>query len=289
MPARKYSIANTNYRYGFNGKENDNDIENGAQDYGMRIYDGRLGRFLSVDPIFKKYAELTPYQFASNTPTQAIDLDGLEAYYIKTILPTGKTLVTIITDVKIADFTGSHLTHNQINAYGEKFKHALENGYKFTDKSSNTTYNLIVRDIKVVNTFDEKKDFGFELVDWGGSGVLGETESIGNSKVNNMKISITGQGKSGMDRTVAHEFGHVLGLRHPKDEKDGDGDAQSNLSITESPDNLMRQTSHSSGRKLLLKQIKIEIKTIDKDKGGYTIDLKKIYRKVTNYFKTNYK
>jgi len=64
-------------------KENDNDIGNGAQDYGMRIYDGRLGRFLSVDPITNKYPELTPYQFASNTPIQAIDVDGLEAWIVK--------------------------------------------------------------------------------------------------------------------------------------------------------------------------------------------------------------
>jgi hypothetical protein len=34
---------------------------------------------LSVDPLKKDYPELTPYQFASNTPIQAIDLDGLEA------------------------------------------------------------------------------------------------------------------------------------------------------------------------------------------------------------------
>jgi hypothetical protein len=45
----------------------------------MRIYDPRVGRFLSVDPIAVKYPELTPYQFASNTPIDAIDLDGLEA------------------------------------------------------------------------------------------------------------------------------------------------------------------------------------------------------------------
>jgi uncharacterized protein RhaS with RHS repeats len=48
----------------------------------MRIYDPRLGRFLSVDPITDEYPELTPYQFASNTPIQAIDLDGLEQYRI---------------------------------------------------------------------------------------------------------------------------------------------------------------------------------------------------------------
>ena len=80
MPGRKYSSTN-NYRYGFNGKENDNDVkgEGNQQDYGMRIYDPRLVRFLSVDPITADYAQLTPYQFASNTPIQAIDQDGLEA------------------------------------------------------------------------------------------------------------------------------------------------------------------------------------------------------------------
>lgn len=44
----------------------------------MRIYDERLGKFLSVDPITGKYSELTLYQFASNRPIDGIDMDGLE-------------------------------------------------------------------------------------------------------------------------------------------------------------------------------------------------------------------
>ena len=40
-----------------------------------------MTRFLSVDPIGRKFPELTPYQFASNTPIQAIDLDGLEGQF----------------------------------------------------------------------------------------------------------------------------------------------------------------------------------------------------------------
>ena len=80
MPGRKHS-AGSGYRYGFNGKENDNDVkgEGNQQDYGMRIYDPRLGKFLSVDPITKDFPELTPYQFASNSPIESIDLDGLES------------------------------------------------------------------------------------------------------------------------------------------------------------------------------------------------------------------
>ena len=77
MPGRKYSAAN-GYKYGFNGKENDKETGEGVQDYGMRIYDGRIAKFLSVDPLIKDYPELTPYQFAGNMPIAAIDLDGLE-------------------------------------------------------------------------------------------------------------------------------------------------------------------------------------------------------------------
>jgi RHS repeat-associated protein len=78
MPQR--STSSGSYRYGFNGKENDNEIKGtgNQQDYGMRIYDPRLGRFLSIDPISKEYPWFTPYQFAGNTPIQAIDLDGAE-------------------------------------------------------------------------------------------------------------------------------------------------------------------------------------------------------------------
>jgi RHS repeat-associated protein len=75
MPERGYNAES--YRYGFNGKENDK--ETGWQDYGFRLYDKRICRFPSVDPLTKEYPELTPYQFASNTPIMAVDLDGLEA------------------------------------------------------------------------------------------------------------------------------------------------------------------------------------------------------------------
>ncbi|MBB6463779.1 RHS repeat domain-containing protein [Flammeovirga kamogawensis] len=72
------------YRYGFNGKENDTDLS-GSQlihDYGFRVYNPVIGKFLSVDPLTKSYPWYTPYQFAGNTPIQAIDLDGLEEYKI---------------------------------------------------------------------------------------------------------------------------------------------------------------------------------------------------------------
>lgn len=78
MPIRKFSTKV--YKYGFNGKENDNEVkgDGNQQDYGMRVYDPRLAKFLSVDPLSNKYPYLTPYQFAGNSPIKFVDLDGLE-------------------------------------------------------------------------------------------------------------------------------------------------------------------------------------------------------------------
>jgi RHS repeat-associated protein len=98
MPGRSFK-AGSGYRYGFNGKENDNDVkgEGNQQDYGMRIYDPRLGKFLSVDPLTKDFPWYTPYQFAGNTPIQAIDLDGEEEkHYTLTLNKNGSATLTNI-------------------------------------------------------------------------------------------------------------------------------------------------------------------------------------------------
>jgi hypothetical protein len=52
--------------------------EGNSYDYGFRVHDARLGRFLSVDSLAAEYPWYTPYQFAGNMVIQAIDIDGLE-------------------------------------------------------------------------------------------------------------------------------------------------------------------------------------------------------------------
>jgi len=77
------SMSEDGYRFGFNGKENDRDFGNGQliQDYGFRVYNPVLGKFLSVDPLASSYPWYTPFQFAGNKPIWAIDLDGLEELF----------------------------------------------------------------------------------------------------------------------------------------------------------------------------------------------------------------
>lgn len=76
IPFRTYN--NEKYRYGFNGKENDNEVKGNGnqQDYGARIYDPRIGRWLSTDPLEVSFSNVSPYNFVLNNPLSNIDPDG---------------------------------------------------------------------------------------------------------------------------------------------------------------------------------------------------------------------
>lgn len=66
------------YRYAFNGMERDdqwNGVGN-SYDFGARIYDSRLGRWLAADKHQFYYSNKSPYQFASNSPILLVDVDG---------------------------------------------------------------------------------------------------------------------------------------------------------------------------------------------------------------------
>lgn len=88
------------YRYGFNGKENDNEVKGvgNAVDFGSRIYDSRIGRWLSTDPLQSKYPSLTPYHFTGNNPINYIDIDGQDTISIHKTFTSyslgGKTIIS---------------------------------------------------------------------------------------------------------------------------------------------------------------------------------------------------
>ncbi|MEN9457515.1 MAG: hypothetical protein RL135_76, partial [Bacteroidota bacterium] len=45
-------------------------------DFGARIYDARLGKWFSADPLQEKYSSFSPYCFATNKPILFMDFDG---------------------------------------------------------------------------------------------------------------------------------------------------------------------------------------------------------------------
>ena len=66
------------YRYGFQGQEGDDEIkgEGNSYDFGARIYDPRIGRFMSLDPRETTSPDWSPYTFACDNPIYLIDFNG---------------------------------------------------------------------------------------------------------------------------------------------------------------------------------------------------------------------
>jgi len=78
MPGRTYS-SGTQYAYGFGGKRKDNEMygEGNAYDFGARIYDPRLSRWLSSDPLTAKEPGWTPYRAFYCNPIFWTDPTGM--------------------------------------------------------------------------------------------------------------------------------------------------------------------------------------------------------------------
>ncbi len=68
------------YRYGFQGQELDNEIkgDGNSVNYKYRMHDPRIGRFFAVDPLFRAYPHNSPYAFSENRVLDGIELEGLE-------------------------------------------------------------------------------------------------------------------------------------------------------------------------------------------------------------------
>ncbi|WP_123901358.1 RHS repeat-associated core domain-containing protein [Flavobacterium davisii] len=76
--------SSTAYRYGFQGQEKDDEIkgEGNSLNYTFRMHDPRVGRFFATDPKFKDYPYNSPYAFSENRVMDAVELEGLEAFFI---------------------------------------------------------------------------------------------------------------------------------------------------------------------------------------------------------------
>ena len=79
MPGRRWRVTGEGAgRFGYNGKENDNEVkgEGNAIDFGARMYDARIGRWMSVDPLASKHPDWTPYNYCANNLILLVDPDG---------------------------------------------------------------------------------------------------------------------------------------------------------------------------------------------------------------------
>src|SRR5690606_30107790 len=128
------SYSSEEYRYGFNGKENDNAISGTGNklDFGARIYDSRLGIWLSVDPYFNKphNVPISPYVYVANNPIIFLDPDGKDR------------IITHTVTYEFGDGESLTLTKTEV-IKGEYYKHVGENGKYYYYDTHETTSTFI--------------------------------------------------------------------------------------------------------------------------------------------------
>jgi RHS repeat-associated protein len=150
MPGRNGSTGD--YRYGFNGMESDDEVkgEGNSLDFGARIYDSRVGRWLSTDPAFKNYTDLSPYGYTANNPVLFIEIDGM-VFDLSNLTKKEKKAYL----KKVNDLKNRSKMFNYYYTYLDKSERTFtvkENdvtkapgGYRLTDRT------ILLKDIENVN------------------------------------------------------------------------------------------------------------------------------------------
>jgi RHS repeat-associated protein len=172
-------INGTDHKYGFNGKEEQDELGLNWIDITARNYDVSLGRLMNLDPLAEDYDNLSPFVYAANNPVFYIDPDSQRIAIYGNEDYRNKVLFQLALLAASSD-TRNDLIMNAINS----------------------KRTLVFADVEGVlgdNTFDGVGGSNYNVVgyDANGEGYLDEDNGRNGEKL--YKNSST---------TLAHELGH---------------------------------------------------------------------------------
>lgn len=152
------------YKYKYNGKELQDELNLNLYDYGARNYDPAIGRFITMDVLSALTPGITPYHYVLNNPVSLIDPTGMwtetkdgyttsDSKEIKDFLQTLNPVQEDKKDVK--DLSTSQDGVDFIKDY-EKLETNL-----YTDATGNATigYGHLVHFGKVGTNEEKEKEF----------------------------------------------------------------------------------------------------------------------------------
>lgn len=236
MPGRSSGAA---YRYAFNGQEKDG--ETGFTEFEFRQYDGRVSRFLSLDPIAAQYPWNSPYAFAENRVIDGVDLEGREwrrrtefdestgrpvivlSFHINVYINPNTELTneeaTQIMDQAVAAFSETFYNDECVGViYRGELTYTFSSERQYNDQSIGVHgFNL---DKQVTTILQAKKPNGEKYFEY--RQVYGRTAGPHNAQSSTVSAisvyTLDGSNRrnfSEIVRTILHEAGHTGGLEHP--------------------------------------------------------------------------
>jgi hypothetical protein len=240
MPGRKYIQGSSNYRFGYQGNEKDDEIKGSGNhlsfnDFG---YDPRTGRRWTVDAHSFKYPSISPYVFCNDNPIIYNDPDGKDG-----IISIKGNAITVSAKIYLYGSGATAANAKQMQADVMKTWGAQSNGkgWTYTDASTGKTYDVKF-DIKIdLYEGKEKNDPAIIPESWNPSNrdnfvEVGATiKDVGRSFVQGGdEGEWRGEGRGGKtlaeDDPASHELGHILGLKDRyTDDKGADKGWETNI------------------------------------------------------------
>jgi RHS repeat-associated protein len=202
MPNR--SENSDQYRFGYQGSEKDDETkgQGNSYDFGARIYDPRVGRWLSLDPAQQEYPALSPYHAFANNPIIFTDPDGKRNTIYLVVLPSAEAELDNVDFEKVIEEA-----NNRLEDLGLKTRVVLFNpeakGEFDPNKLENTDSFALLGSVEEINsTINDENGIakkGFEEVSrqaigWNGGKLNTEESALGTYNTPHLAKNRLGKG-----------------------------------------------------------------------------------------------
>lgn len=165
LPGRNYS--SDSYRWGFNGMEKVDEVygnTGNGYDFGARMYDPRVGGWLSMDPLAAMYPYASPYVFGLDNPIYFVDPNGMEVNptHLKENDPESYTMLKN----DLEDKTGLTIIEKGDGKWGyDKKVRRDEDGNKLGSRTARNLLKKAIRSNETINIIDASGSGGHGTLD----------------------------------------------------------------------------------------------------------------------------